>query len=64
MNEFPKCPRCNKFVLLPLSDYGQDSGGSVTYKAWVCMDVNCGWTLRIDKGQASYTITTKVTDGR
>jgi len=57
--ELPKCPKCSQ-VLLPLSDYGGESGGSVKYKAWVCMDYKCGWTLRIDKGQVSYTTTTKI----
>jgi hypothetical protein len=57
MREFPRCPRCSKAILLPLSDYGADHGGSVMYKAWVCADSRCGWTLRIDRGQATYTIT-------
>jgi len=54
MAEFPKCPRCKTFTILPLSDYGGDSGGSVKYKAWVCMDQKCGWTLRIDKGAITF----------
>jgi len=55
MVEFPKCPRCGEHVVLPLSDFGGDSGGSVMYKAWVCMDKDCGWTLRIDKGTISFS---------
>lgn len=58
--DFPTCPKCKLHLLLPLSDFGGDSGGSVEYKAWVCMDVKCGWTLRIDKGTISYTTTKKV----
>lgn len=58
--KLPLCPRCAKFVVLPLSDFGGDSGGSVEFKAWVCMDSKCGWTLRIDKGTVMYTITKKV----
>ena len=58
--EFPKCPRCKIQMLVPLSDYGGDSGGSVMYKAWVCIDQACGWTIRIDKGQVSYTTTMKI----
>jgi hypothetical protein len=53
MNEFPKCPKCNKQLLLPLSDYG-DSGSSVKYKAWCCADSKCGYALRIDKGKIAY----------
>lgn len=60
MDSFPKCPKCKAQLLVPLSDYGGDQGGSVKYKAWVCLDVNCGWTVRVDKGQIAYTITTHV----
>jgi hypothetical protein len=55
MTEFPKCPRCNRFQIVPLSDYGSDTGGSVKFKAWVCLDERCGWTLRIDRGLISFT---------
>lgn len=55
MSEFPFCPRCMKFKIVPLSDYGSDTGGSVKYKAWVCLDDRCGWTLRIDRGLISFT---------
>ena len=52
-NNFPKCLKCNTGILLPLSDYGQD-GASVTYKAWACMNPECGFSLRIDKGEVTY----------
>jgi len=55
MAEFPKCPRCKVVQIVPLSDYGSDTGGSVKYKAWVCLDERCGWTLRIDRGNISFT---------
>lgn len=55
MNEFPICPKCMKFRIVPLSDYGSDVGGSVMFKAWVCLNERCGWALRIDRGQISYT---------
>ena len=54
MNDFPKCPKCKNQVMLPLSDYGHDGGGSVRYKAWICADVKCGYAVRIDKGKLSY----------
>ena len=52
-NSFPKCQSCNSGALIPLSDYGQD-GAAVTYKAWVCTNPDCGFSLRIDKGEGTY----------
>ncbi len=51
--ELPKCQKCNSGILIPLSDYGQE-GASVMYKAWVCINPDCGFSLRIDKGEVSY----------
>lgn len=51
--EFPKCMECGKGELIPLSDYGTE-GASVLYKAWVCVNPACGFSLRIDKGQVTY----------
>lgn len=51
--ELPKCQKCDNGTLIPLSDYGQD-GASVRYKAWVCTNLECGFSLRIDKGEVSY----------
>jgi hypothetical protein len=51
--EFPPCMKCNSAILVPLSDYGQD-GAAVTYKAWVCTNPECGFSLRIDKGEVTY----------
>jgi hypothetical protein len=50
---FPQCQKCKEGVLIPLSDYGQD-GASVTYKSWVCTHPDCGFSLRIDKGEVTY----------
>jgi hypothetical protein len=50
--DFPKCLRCEKGVLVPLSDYGRD-GASIRYKAWVCTNPDCGYNLRIDNGEIS-----------
>ena len=50
---FPTCLKCNVGVLIPLSDYGQE-GAAVTYKAWACNNPECGFSLRIDKGEVSY----------
>lgn len=51
--EFPPCMKCNKGRLLPLSDYGRD-GATIKYKAWVCTNPVCGFSLRIDNGEISY----------
>ncbi|HDL04362.1 MAG: hypothetical protein DRP46_00320 [Candidatus Zixiibacteriota bacterium] len=51
--EFPLCLKCNEGRLLPLSDYGRD-GATIMYKAWVCTNPNCGFSLRIDNGEISY----------
>ena len=51
--EFPNCPKCESGILLPLSDYGRD-GAPIRYKAWVCLDPECGFNIRIDNGEISY----------
>ncbi len=51
--ELPKCQKCNNGILIPLSDYGQE-GASVTFKAWACTNPECGFSLRVDKGEISY----------
>lgn len=51
--EFPTCQKCKTGVLIPLSDYGQE-GASVLFKAWVCINPECGFSLRVDKGEVSY----------
>ena len=53
MMELPKCQKCNNGVLIPLSDYGQD-GASVIFKAWVCTNPECGFSLRVDKGEVTF----------
>ena len=50
---FPKCQKCEEGVLIPLSDYGQE-GASVLFKAWVCTNPDCGFSLRVDKGEVTY----------
>ncbi|MCK4856540.1 MAG: hypothetical protein KAT58_01080 [candidate division Zixibacteria bacterium] len=50
---FPDCLKCNKGRLLPLSDYGRE-GSSIYYKAWVCSNPDCGFSIRIDNGEISF----------
>src|SRR6266446_6917646 len=51
--ELPKCQKCNNGTLIPLSDYGQE-GASVIFKAWACNNPECGFSLRVDKGEVTY----------
>jgi hypothetical protein len=50
--DWPICRKCERGVLVPLSDYGRD-GAPITYKAWVCTSPDCGFNLRIDNGEIS-----------
>lgn len=49
---FPECLKCERGVLIPLSDYGRE-GATIRYKAWVCTNSECGFNLRIDNGEIS-----------
>jgi hypothetical protein len=52
--EFPICPKCSKQrLMVPLSDFGI-GGAHVQYKAWVCVDSECGYNIRVDRGEISY----------
>jgi len=51
-HHYPSCLKCNRGVLLPLSDYGRD-GATIQWKAWVCSDPECGFNIRIDNGEIS-----------
>lgn len=52
-NQYPQCMKCKIGLLLPLSDYGRD-GAPIHYKAWVCSNPECGFSLRIDNGEVSF----------
>ena len=52
-NNLPECQKCNRGLLVPLSDYGRD-GASIRYKAWVCTNPDCGFNIRIDNGEISF----------
>lgn len=53
---FPECQKCNTGLLIPLSDYGRN-GAPIMYKAWVCTNPQCGYTIRIDNGGISVQLT-------
>jgi len=46
---FPKCLKCREGDLVPLSDYG-GQGAAVHYKAWVCINSDCGFNIKIRNG--------------
>ena len=52
MENYPKCLKCEKGVMLPLSDYGRE-GSEIRYKAWVCNNPECAYSIRIDNGEVS-----------
>lgn len=51
--ELPKCSKCGKAVMVPLSDYGPE-GATVVIKAWCCLNEKCQFIIRADKGVISY----------
>jgi hypothetical protein len=48
----PRCQTCGTGYLVPFSDYGD--GAPVIFKAYVCINPDCGWSIRIDKGVVTY----------
>lgn len=50
---FPRCLKCEKGILLPLSDHGR-YGAPIRYKAWVCSAPECGFNIRIDNGEITF----------
>lgn len=51
-DSYPTCMKCKKGLLLPLSDYGRE-GAAIRFKAWVCHNPECGFSIRIDNGEIS-----------
>jgi len=49
MMELPRCLKCNQGQLVPLSDYSRE-GAAVHYKAWVCINPECGFNIKIRNG--------------
>ncbi len=58
---FPRCRECGEGDLVPLSDFGAQ-GASVTYKAWVCTNPECGFNVKIRNGEV--LINEPVSDAR
>lgn len=47
---FPDCMQCRDGILVPLSDFGAQ-GAAVHYKAWVCVNPECDFNLKIRNGE-------------
>ena len=47
------CQKCATGKLVPLSDYGP-GGISEAFKAWVCTNPDCGFFIRVRKGEVEY----------
>lgn len=46
----PKCQKCGKGDLVPLSDFGSQ-GAPIHYKAWVCTNPDCDYNVKIRNGE-------------
>ncbi len=53
---YPACLMCEKGVMVPLSDYGKQ-GSELRYKAWACTNPYCGFHIRVDNGEISFSRT-------
>jgi hypothetical protein len=51
--DLPKCQKCSDGTMIPLSDFGQ-AGSAVVFKVWVCANPECGFSIRVDKGEVTY----------
>lgn len=49
----PKCLKCGKGDLVPLSDFGSQ-GAPIHYKAWVCTLPDCGFNIKIRNGDVYF----------
>ncbi|MSQ11474.1 MAG: hypothetical protein EXR48_02070 [Dehalococcoidia bacterium] len=49
----PKCMKCARGVLVPLSDFGSQ-GAAIHYKAWVCTTPDCGFNIKIRNGEVFF----------
>lgn len=50
---FPKCKKCGKGELVPLSDFSNNQV-AIQYKAWACTDPNCRFFIVLRGGDVYY----------
>lgn len=58
MFELPLCPKCGKYPLLPISDYGpanMPNPAAVIFKAWACADDDCKYIVYGHSGEVKYS---------
>jgi len=51
--EYPKCQKCGKGELVPLSDFSNNQV-AIKYKAWACTDPNCRFFIVLRGGDVYY----------
>ena len=49
LSGLPKCQRCKIGELVPFSDFG-GQGAPIHYKAWACVNPDCGFNIKIRNG--------------
>ena len=50
LDNFPKCPMCDKGLMLPFTDETKDRG-NIMIKLWACNDANCTNNVGLQLGQ-------------
>lgn len=50
---FPKCQKCEKGELVPLSDFSNNQV-AIKYKAWACTNPNCRFFIVLRGGDVYY----------
>jgi len=50
---YPKCQKCGKGELVPLSDFSNNQV-AIKYKAWACTDPNCRFFIVLRGGDVYY----------
>lgn len=50
---FPKCLKCGKGVLVPLSDFSNNQV-AIRYKAWACTNGDCCYFIALRGGDVFY----------
>jgi len=52
MESYPPCLKCNKGILLPLSDTSYDVPRvAMQYKTWACSNPTCDYEISLRSGQ-------------
>jgi len=51
--EFPKCQKCGKGELVPLSDFSNNQV-AIKYKAWACTNISCRFFIVMRGGDVYY----------